>query len=79
MKLDYIHWAEECLAKRKGLVEVLKFENADYDLRITVLSRDGDVTFTTDHNSTRDEVLQRDIYQALRKRLRVLDKDIEDL
>lgn len=79
MKLDYIHWAEECLTKRKGLVKVLEFEEADCDLRITVLSRDGDVTFTTDHNCTRDRDLQRDIYKALRKRLQVLDKDIEDL
>lgn len=79
MKKDNIHWAETCLKKRRELMKVLKFDGADCDLRITVLSRDGDIAFTTDHNDRDDIKLQRDIYQALKNSLQVWDKYIEEL
>lgn len=79
MKKDNIHWAETCLKKRRELMKVVKFDGADFDLRITVLSRDGDVVFTADRNDSDDMKLQRDIYKALQDRLQVVDKYIEEL
>lgn len=79
MKKDSIHWAETCLKKRRELMKVLKFDGADCDLRITVLSRDGDITFTTDRHDLDDRKLQNDIYKALRDELQVVDEYIEEL
>lgn len=79
MKKDNIHWAETCLKKRRELMKVVKFDGADYDLRITVVSRDGDVVFTVDRNDTDDRDLRRAIYKALQDRLQVVDKYIEEL
>lgn len=79
MKKDNIYWAEDCLKKRRELMEVLEFDGADCDLRITVVSRDGDVVFTADCNDSDDMKLQRDIYKALQDRLQVVDKYIEEL
>lgn len=79
MKKDNIYWAETCLKKRRELMKVVKFDGANCDLRITVVSHNGDVVFTADHNDRDDSKLQRDIYQALKDRLQVVDKYIEEL
>ena len=79
MRLDSIYRAEVCLKKRKELAKVLQNEGTNCNLRITVLSGRGEITFTTDHNCVGDRDLQRAIYKALRDRLQALDKDIEEL
>lgn len=80
MEIGNIWWAETCLKKRRELMKVLKFDGADCDLRITVLSRDGNIAFTTDRNNDSDDKkLRRDIYQALKDSLQKVDQYIEEL
>lgn len=79
MKIDNIWRAEAWLKERKELVEVLKFEEADCDLRITVVSRDRDITFTARRGDHTMKAVRHDIFEALKRRKQEVDKEIEKL
>lgn len=79
MKIDNIWLAEAWLKERRELVEVLKFEEADYDLRITVVSRDKDITFTAPWDDHTMKAVRQDIFDALKRRKQEVDEEIEKL
>ena len=79
MKIDNIWRAETWLKERKELVKVLEFEGDDCDLRITVVSRDKDITFTIPWDDHTAEEVRCDIFEALKRRKQEVDEEIEKL
>lgn len=79
MKIDNIWLAEAWLKERKELVKVLDFEEANCDLRITVVSYGKDITFTARHDNHTMKAVRHDIFEALKRRKQEVDEEIEKL